>query len=159
TPGQVSPGGSPNGLLYCQGPKVLSPRPVFSMSEVARILSAIEQGDAYAAEKLLPLVYEELRTLAVKKLAQERPGQTLQATALVHMRPTCGCWAVRRTHAGTAAAILSLRPPRPCAASSSSPPGASSASSTAAAASGNTRKGTLLARKGRSGCRPCMKPW
>jgi RNA polymerase sigma factor (TIGR02999 family) len=54
------------------------------MSEVARLLSAIEQGDAYAAEQLLPLVYQELRKLAVHKLAQERPGQTLQATALVH---------------------------------------------------------------------------
>jgi RNA polymerase sigma factor (TIGR02999 family) len=54
------------------------------MSEVTRILSAIEQGDPHAAEKLLPLVYDELRKLAAAKLAQERPGQTLQATALVH---------------------------------------------------------------------------
>src|SRR5438477_4721383 len=54
------------------------------MSEVTRILSAIEQGDPHAAEQLLPLVYDELRTLAAQKLAQERPGQTLQATALVH---------------------------------------------------------------------------
>jgi RNA polymerase sigma factor (sigma-70 family) len=54
------------------------------MSEVTRILSAIEQGDAHAAEQLLPLVYGELRKLATAKLAQERPGQTLQATALVH---------------------------------------------------------------------------
>jgi RNA polymerase sigma factor (TIGR02999 family) len=54
------------------------------MSEVTRILSAIEQGDPQAAEKLLPLVYEELRKLAAQKLAQEAPGQTLQATALVH---------------------------------------------------------------------------
>jgi RNA polymerase sigma factor (TIGR02999 family) len=54
------------------------------MSEVTRILSAIEQGDAQAAEQLLPLVYEELRKLAAQKLAQEKPGQTLQATALVH---------------------------------------------------------------------------
>jgi RNA polymerase sigma factor (TIGR02999 family) len=54
------------------------------MSEVTRILSAIEQGDPHAAEQLLPLVYEELRQLAAQKLAQERPGQTLQATALVH---------------------------------------------------------------------------
>src|SRR5881396_1934823 len=54
------------------------------MSEVTRILSAIEQGDAHAAEQLLPLVYEELRRLAAQKLAQEKPGQTLQATALVH---------------------------------------------------------------------------
>jgi RNA polymerase sigma factor (TIGR02999 family) len=54
------------------------------MSEVTRILSAIEQGDPHAAEQLLPLVYEELRKLAAQKLAQEKPGQTLQATALVH---------------------------------------------------------------------------
>jgi RNA polymerase sigma factor (TIGR02999 family) len=54
------------------------------MSEVTRILSAIEQGDPQAAEQLLPLVYDELRRLAAHKLAQERPGQTLEATALVH---------------------------------------------------------------------------
>jgi hypothetical protein len=54
------------------------------MSEVTRILSAIEQGDSHAAEQLLPLVYEELRQLAAQKMAQEKPGQTLQATALVH---------------------------------------------------------------------------
>jgi RNA polymerase sigma factor (TIGR02999 family) len=54
------------------------------MSEVTRILSAIEGGDAHAAEQLLPLVYDELRKLAAQKLAQEKPGQTLEATALVH---------------------------------------------------------------------------
>ncbi|MCI0358229.1 MAG: ECF-type sigma factor [Planctomycetaceae bacterium] len=54
------------------------------MSEVTRILSAIEQGDPSAAEQLLPLVYEELRRLAAQKLAHEKPGQTLEATALVH---------------------------------------------------------------------------
>jgi len=54
------------------------------MSEVTRILSAVEQGDPHAAEQLLPLVYDELRQLAAAKLAQEKPGQTLQATALVH---------------------------------------------------------------------------
>ena len=54
------------------------------MTDVTRILSAIEQGDPRAAEQLLPLVYDELRKLAAQKLAQERPGQTLQATALVH---------------------------------------------------------------------------
>jgi RNA polymerase sigma factor (TIGR02999 family) len=54
------------------------------MTEVTRILSAIEQGDPNAAEQLLPLVYDELRKLAAQKLAQEAPGQTLQATALVH---------------------------------------------------------------------------
>ena len=54
------------------------------MSEVTRILSAIEQGEPHAADQLLPLVYEELRQLAAHKLAREKPGQTLQATALVH---------------------------------------------------------------------------
>jgi RNA polymerase sigma factor (TIGR02999 family) len=54
------------------------------MNEVTRILSAIEQGDPHAADQLLPLVYEELRKLAAQKLAQEKPGQTLEATALVH---------------------------------------------------------------------------
>jgi RNA polymerase sigma factor (TIGR02999 family) len=54
------------------------------MSDVTRILSAIEQGQPHAAEQLLPLVYDELRKLAAEMLAQERPGQTLQATALVH---------------------------------------------------------------------------
>jgi RNA polymerase sigma factor (TIGR02999 family) len=54
------------------------------MSEVTRILTDIEQGDPSAAAQLLPLVYEELRKLAAHKLAQENPGQTLQATALVH---------------------------------------------------------------------------
>jgi RNA polymerase sigma factor (TIGR02999 family) len=54
------------------------------MSEVTRILSAIEHGDPSAANELLPLVYDELRKLAAAKLTQESPGQTLQATALVH---------------------------------------------------------------------------
>jgi RNA polymerase sigma factor (TIGR02999 family) len=54
------------------------------MNDVTRILSALEQGDAHAAEQLLPRVYDELRKLAAQRLAQEKPGQTLQATALVH---------------------------------------------------------------------------
>src|SRR5262245_12726146 len=54
------------------------------MSEVTQILDAIEQGDPKAASQLLPLVYDELRRLAAEKLAQEKPGHTLQATALVH---------------------------------------------------------------------------
>src|SRR5262245_59051772 len=54
------------------------------MTEVTRILNLIQQGDPHAAEQLLPLVYDELRRLAAAKLAQERPGQTLQATALLH---------------------------------------------------------------------------
>src|SRR5262245_31632570 len=54
------------------------------MSEATRILSAIEQGDPSAAAQLLPLVYDELRKLAAQRLAHEKPGQTFQATALVH---------------------------------------------------------------------------
>jgi RNA polymerase sigma factor (TIGR02999 family) len=54
------------------------------MNDVTRILSAIEHGEPQAAEQLLPLVYEELRKMAAQKIAQEKPGQTLQATALVH---------------------------------------------------------------------------
>ena len=55
-----------------------------AMSDVTRILSAIDEGDPHAADQLLPLVYDELRTLAASKLALEKPGQTLQATSLVH---------------------------------------------------------------------------
>ena len=54
------------------------------MSNVTQILAGIEQGDPHAAEQLLPLVYDQLRKLAAQKLAHEKPGQTLQATALVH---------------------------------------------------------------------------
>src|SRR6201993_1563617 len=54
------------------------------MTEVTRILDAIEQGDPHAANELLPLVYDELRRLAAQHLAREAPGQTLEATALVH---------------------------------------------------------------------------
>ena len=54
------------------------------MPDLTQILSQIESGDPHAAEQLLPLVYEELRKLAAAKMAQEKPGQTLQATALVH---------------------------------------------------------------------------
>src|SRR5215831_6450045 len=54
------------------------------MTEVTRILNQIQNGDTHAAEQLLPLVYDELRQLAGQRLAQEKPGQTLQATALVH---------------------------------------------------------------------------
>ena len=57
---------------------------IVSMTDVTRILSAIEQGDPHAAEQLLPVVYDELRKLAAQKLANEKPGQTLQPTALVH---------------------------------------------------------------------------
>jgi len=68
-------------LLVCP---VVSPDPRRTMTDVTRILNAIEQGDIKATDELLPLVYEELRLLAAQKLSQETPGQTLQATALVH---------------------------------------------------------------------------
>ena len=93
------------------------------MTDVTRILLAIEQGDPKAAEQLLPLVYDELRKLAAQKLAQEKPGQTLQATALVHeayLRLVGG----DGPGTGTAAVTSSPRPPRPCAASSSTRPAA-----------------------------------
>jgi len=54
------------------------------MTDVTRLLNALEQGESQATDQLLPLVYDELRKLAVEKMAQERPGQTLEATALVH---------------------------------------------------------------------------
>ncbi len=57
---------------------------MFCMTDVTRILSRIEQGDSEAAEQLLPVVYDELRKLAAARMASENPGQTLQATALVH---------------------------------------------------------------------------
>src|SRR6266404_5176184 len=69
--------------LYLPCP-ILSQRAVAPMTDVTRILSAIEQGDPHAASELLPLIYDELRRLAAQKLAHEAPGQTLQATALVH---------------------------------------------------------------------------
>jgi RNA polymerase sigma factor (TIGR02999 family) len=82
------------------------------MNEVTRVLSAIEGGDPHAAEQLLPLVYQELRQLAAQKLAQEKPGQTLQATALVHeaylrlVGSGTGTWDNRRHfHAAAAEAM------------------------------------------------------
>jgi RNA polymerase sigma factor (TIGR02999 family) len=83
------------------------------MSDVTHILSAIKQGDRSAAEQLLPLVYDELRKLAAAKLAQERPGQTLQATALVHEayvrlvdQPTQQEWENRRRFFAAAAEAM-----------------------------------------------------
>src|SRR5581483_10957352 len=86
------------------------------MSDVTRILNAIEHGDAKAADELLPLVYEELRKLASYKMANEAPGQTLQPTALVHE-----AWlrlSGNQNQNGMAGAISSPPPPRRCAASS-----------------------------------------
>ena len=69
--------------LYC-GHSPFSFHPVPPLTDVTRILAAIDQGDPHASEQLLPLVYDELRRLAAQKLAEEKPGQTLEATALVH---------------------------------------------------------------------------
>jgi RNA polymerase sigma factor (TIGR02999 family) len=85
------------------------------MNDVTRILGAIEQGDPHAAEQLLPLVYNELRKLAAQRLAQEKPGQTLQATALVHEAyvrlvgdapPGSGAWNSRGHFFGAAAEAM-----------------------------------------------------
>src|SRR5215471_14273932 len=69
-------------LLHCLHP--VAALCLLVMSDATRILSAIEQGDPSAADQLLPLVYDELRRLAAERLAHEKPGQTLQPTALVH---------------------------------------------------------------------------
>ena len=74
------------------------------MSDITRVLSQIESGDPSAAEQLLPLVYEELRKLAAAKLAQEKPGQTLQATALVHEAYVRLVGSDRRAEPGSASA-------------------------------------------------------
>ena len=94
------------------------------MSDISRILSAASAGDPRAAEELLPLVYDELRKLAAARLAEEKPGQTLQATALVHeayLRLVGD-----EASPGTAAAISSPLPRRRCGESSLSRPAASS---------------------------------
>jgi RNA polymerase sigma factor (TIGR02999 family) len=81
----LSPVGSaPTHRVYCGKIRHHRQTSGLVMSEATRILSAIEQGDPHAAAQLLPLVYDELRQLAAHKLAQEKPGQTLQPTALVH---------------------------------------------------------------------------
>jgi RNA polymerase sigma factor (TIGR02999 family) len=73
-----------DGARYNRGHSSVSSKKAALVSDVTRILQAIEAGDPKAAEELLPLVYDELRRLAAAKMAQEQPGQTLQATALVH---------------------------------------------------------------------------
>jgi len=89
------------------------------MTDVTRILNAIERGDAGATDELLPLVYEELRLLAAQKLSQEKPGQTLQATALVHeahvrlVGDGPRGWGSRR-HSFAAVAMRNPRSMNPC---------------------------------------------
>ena len=101
------------------------------MNEVTRILEAIDQGEPGAADRLLPLVYDELRKLAATRLAREKPGQTLQATALVH-EAYLRLVAMATQSPGTAAVTFSARRPRPCAASSSRTPDENGDSSTVA---------------------------
>lgn len=104
------------------------------MNEVTRILSAIERGDPLASDQLLPLVYEELRKLAAQRLAQEKPGQTLQATALVHdaYLRLVGPQDSQRWD-GRGHFTSSRRRQRPCAASSWTTPAESALPSTAVA--------------------------
>ena len=93
------------------------------MSDVTQILGQIEPGDGQAAEKLLPLVYDELRKLAAEKMAQEKPGQTLQATALVHEAYIRLVDTGEGPALGLAGATSLRRPPRPCGGFWSSRPG------------------------------------
>ena len=83
------------------------------MSEVTKIIHAIEAGDPHAAAQLLPLVYDELRRLAAQRLAQEKPGQTLEPTALVH-EAYLRLVGDRPNRIGTIAATFSPRLRRPC---------------------------------------------
>ena len=101
------------------------------MYEVTHILNAIDQGDHHAADQLLPLVYDELRKLAAQKMAQERPGQTLQATALVHEAYLRLVGQAPNSTESIAAISLLLRP-RPCDGFSSKRPAASRVASMAA---------------------------
>jgi DNA-directed RNA polymerase specialized sigma24 family protein len=96
------------------------------MSDVTRILNAVEQGDPKAAEELLPLVYDELRRLAAAKMANEKPGQTLQPKALVHEAWVRLLGLAQEPRRGKAGAIFSEQPRKPCGGSSWTTPGASS---------------------------------
>src|SRR5262245_10501100 len=102
------------------------------MNEITQILVAIEQGDPHAAEQLLPLVYDELRRLAAAQMARERPGQTIDATALVHeayLRLAGDQKFDSRKHF-FAACAQAMRTPRGSSIGTSSPPISSSPSPT-----------------------------
>jgi hypothetical protein len=107
---EISPLGFP--LPHC-----IVDRRDHPLSDITRILTAAATGDAHAAHDLLPLIYGELRKLAAHKMAGEAPGQTLQATALVH-KPGCN-WPATRNRTGKIARIFSAPPAKRCAASSS----------------------------------------
>jgi hypothetical protein len=94
------------------------------MNEITRVLAAIEQGDPQASEQLLPLVYDELRKLAAAKLARMEPGQTLQATALVH-EAYLRLVDTGRAPAWNSRGISTSPPRRPCGGSWSSASGRS----------------------------------
>ena len=136
------------------------------MSDITRILSDIERGEPQAADQLLPLVYDELRRLAAWNLARERPGQTLDATALVHeaylrlVATGKDGASARANRAGTTAGTSSPPPPRRCAASWSRTPAARGARSTAAGGGASTRTSTPSAPAGRRRSSwPCTRPW
>ena len=129
------------------------------MNDVTRILSAIEQGDPQAAEQLLPLVYDELRKLAAQRLAQEKPGQTLQATALVHEAY------LRLVGRGRGPALGRPRPllrrrgrgdaPHP---RRERPPQAGRASAAAAGAASTSTTSTSPSRRPPTTCSPSTRP-
>ena len=126
------------------------------MSEVTRLLEAANRGDRQAAADLLPLVYDELRKLAAAKLAREKPGQTLDATALVHeaFLRLVGRPAIRR-----ATAISSPRRPRRSGGSSSSRPAAARPSSAAATETGRNSIPTASPpRPPTTSFWPCTRP-
>ena len=93
------------------------------MSEVTRLLDAVDRGEPQAAEELLPLVYQELRRLAAAKMAENRPGQTLQPTALVHEAWLRLLGSEQGKTPGMAEVTFLVLPPKPCDESSSITPG------------------------------------
>ncbi len=86
---------------------------MIAMTDVTQILNAIQQGDPSASDQLLPLVYDELRILARQRLSNEKPGQTLQATALVH-EAYLRSWGTTKNRVGTIAVTSLRQPPRRC---------------------------------------------
>ena len=108
---------NPCSLVYAGGRPDSTTATISSVNDVTRILSAIEQGDPRAAEELLPLVYQELRKLAAAKLAQEKPGQTIQAT-VAGTRGVPAAVEPTRLSRGIAVGISSPPPRRECGESS-----------------------------------------
>ena len=115
-----------------------------AMHDITRVLVAIDRGEPLAASELLPLVYDELRKLAAQKLAQEKPGQTLDPTALVHeaylrlVEGGMGLPCAQTSPSGRIVDISLVLPPRPCGVSSSRMPAAKGVKSTAAVGGAST---------------------